>query len=312
MKTICLVIPYFGKWPRWFNFFLESCKYNPTVDWLFYTDCVVPKKSPKNVRFVKAKFSDFTQLASEKLEQGLNLSSPYKLCDLKPAYGVIFEDYLKKYDFWGCGDIDLIYGDIRKFITEDLLEKHDIINCQKEYISAHFLLFKNCDRINRLYAKGDYKRVFRSKEYYNFDESNFIFDRSVLSKKPNTKRFVEFVKNTLNSVIGKQMFYIPPEAKSMSYIIKKLETSNLVKVYSKTVFRGDTGMVKKDIFGRWKTTAASGWKYYWNKGKLIDTKNDEEILYFHFQTLKNYKKFLVPNYQEGSFFITPNGFLIRK
>jgi hypothetical protein len=28
------------------------------------------------------------------------------------------KDYLKGYDFWGFGDLDLVYGDIRAFLTE--------------------------------------------------------------------------------------------------------------------------------------------------------------------------------------------------
>ena len=36
----------------------------------------------------------------------------YKLCGCKPFYGVIHKEELRGYDYWGFGDIDLIYGDL--------------------------------------------------------------------------------------------------------------------------------------------------------------------------------------------------------
>ena len=47
-------------------------------------------------------------------------------------FGHIFSDYLVGYDFWGYGDIDLIYGNISKFITRDMLEQFDCIRCRKD------------------------------------------------------------------------------------------------------------------------------------------------------------------------------------
>jgi hypothetical protein len=36
------------------------------------------------------------------------------------AYGEIFANELHEYDFWGFSDIDLIWGNIRNFYTEEL------------------------------------------------------------------------------------------------------------------------------------------------------------------------------------------------
>ena len=44
------------------------------------------------------------------------LDHPYKLCDYKPAYGYIFPEYTKGYDYWGhCDMTDCIFGNLRKF-----------------------------------------------------------------------------------------------------------------------------------------------------------------------------------------------------
>ena len=50
-----------------------------------------------------------------------------------------------EYDFWGYCDIDLIFGNIRKFITDDILDKYDKILSR-----GHFTLFRNKDSINTI------------------------------------------------------------------------------------------------------------------------------------------------------------------
>ena len=59
------------------------------------------------------------------------VNSPYKLCDYKPVYGLIFDEDLQDYDFWGHCDVDLIFGDIRKFIN--LYKKRGIYASRFKY-----------------------------------------------------------------------------------------------------------------------------------------------------------------------------------
>ena len=40
---------------------------------------------------------------------------------LQAADGVIFTEDLEGFDFWGYCDMNMIFGDIRKFITRDVL-----------------------------------------------------------------------------------------------------------------------------------------------------------------------------------------------
>lgn len=39
---IAMIVPYFGKWPEWMDLYLYSCSKNPQVDFLFFTDCLMP------------------------------------------------------------------------------------------------------------------------------------------------------------------------------------------------------------------------------------------------------------------------------
>src|SRR5947208_1133673 len=43
---------YFGRWPAWINFFVESCKWNPDVHWRIYTDCGEPENHASNIAYV--------------------------------------------------------------------------------------------------------------------------------------------------------------------------------------------------------------------------------------------------------------------
>jgi hypothetical protein len=52
MKTILIIVDYFGKWPKWFDMYLKSCELNPTIHFRVHTDCPVPVDSPANVTFV--------------------------------------------------------------------------------------------------------------------------------------------------------------------------------------------------------------------------------------------------------------------
>ena len=174
MKKIILIVPYFGKWPVWFDAHLLSIKENPTIDWLFYTDCGIPTEAPSNCTFIKSSLKEMETLFSTKIEVPIHIDKPYKLCDIKPSYGHVFEDDIKEYDFWGFTDIDIIWGNIRNQMNKGVLNTYDVISSRKGLISGHFNLFRNEDRINKLYRKNDwYKQSFTDCNMKRFCEGTF-------------------------------------------------------------------------------------------------------------------------------------------
>lgn len=177
MKSILLIIPYFGKWPLWFDAYLSSVAANPSISWLCPTDCKIPKNHPENITFRSMSLSEINNFVNNIVEANVPLN-PRKFCDLKPAYAEIFATQVRGYDFWGFCDMDIVWGDIRKFITDDILNEYDIISSRKENISGHFNLFRNTQQINSLYKKlPNYKILFEAPEFKWTDEvilSNFI------------------------------------------------------------------------------------------------------------------------------------------
>lgn len=163
MKRIAYIILYFGNFPDTFELWLESARNNESIDFHIYTDNIAPDDCPDNVFFHAMTFAECRSLLQSKFpEIEIALKAPYKLCDFKPAYGYVFSDMLVKggYDFWGYCDIDLVFGNISKFITDDVLNKFSKIG-----FLGHSSLFRNNDEMNSLFRTHtndgiDYKDVF--------------------------------------------------------------------------------------------------------------------------------------------------------
>jgi len=120
MQKIVFIITYMGKYPWYFPYFLHSCRHNPTVDFLILSDNNTPNlELPPNVKIIRSSLEHFKTDAAKTLGFEVVAESGYKLCDFKPAYGYIFADYIKDYDFWGYCDVDVIFG-IRIFSVMEL------------------------------------------------------------------------------------------------------------------------------------------------------------------------------------------------
>src|ERR1700712_5218865 len=104
-NKICFIIPYFGKLPSYFPLFLNSIKGKP-FDVLFFTDIDKPADIPENVLWNITALEDIRSLFVSKLNIQVSLERPYKFCDYKPSYGLVFENYIDQYHFWGSIDVD--------------------------------------------------------------------------------------------------------------------------------------------------------------------------------------------------------------
>lgn len=188
MKKILMIVPYFGKLPSYFNEWLFTASFlgNEGYNFLLLTDSEIDFEIPDNFTFVKTTFDEIKQRIQKIYDFNICLEAPYKLCDFRPAYGEIFSDEISNYDFWGHCDIDLIWGDISKFITEDILNKYEKI----QYM-GHYSLYKNNEKMNSLYKKNgahfSYKYVFSHRQFFSFDEHPGIMNIAI---KENIKVYI--------------------------------------------------------------------------------------------------------------------------
>lgn len=164
----CFVITYFGKFPNYFNYFLSSAIHNKNYDFLFVTDIKYDFPKADNIKVVNMSFKEVQGRAKKLFDFDSCLNEPYKLCDYKPTYGILFEDYLKEYDYWGHCDIDTVLGDLNKFIPDkDYLR----IFCE-----GHMSLYKNTNEVNNWFRTlsssncQSYKDVYSTDDIRCFDE----------------------------------------------------------------------------------------------------------------------------------------------
>lgn len=168
MNRIKLIVCYYGKFPQWMNIWLKSCELNPDIDFMIVTDNKIDNL-PSNVTVLNMTFEELRNHFSKTVGFPVSLESPYKLCDYKSVYGKAFQKQLEEYDFWGCCDIDLVWGHLRGFITDDILNNYDLIG---KY--GHLMIYRNNEVMNNLFMKQggtfSYKTVFTNSDNYSFDE----------------------------------------------------------------------------------------------------------------------------------------------
>ena len=168
-NRIIIICPYYGTLPANIEYTMLTMAKNSFVDWLILTDSEQILPSYTNIKIVKSIYDDLCELIRSRLET--DIKSPYKLCDYRPAYGVLFEEYISGYDFWGHCDLDMIFGDLTKCFSEKNLNDYD-----KIFDQGHLALFRNNSDINTAYKKitcgsMDWKAIFNSPYSFIVDET---------------------------------------------------------------------------------------------------------------------------------------------
>ena len=247
-------MPYFGSWPLWFPLFLESCRLNPSIDWLFFTDCGTPENVPKNVRIVPMTFRDYCARVSTTLGIEFSPENPYKLCDIRPAFGYIHQIEIKRYDFWAFGDIDLIYGNLRHYFTDERLSKSDLLATHSRRISGHCCLLRNNQKIREAFRRiPEWEVLLSDPKHRAVDEGAFS---KIFLRHKDWPRWLAKIASLFNSLRRRAEF---------------------IEAYSTPGARIPWTTGNKTFPRYW----------YWDNGRLTnDIDNDREFPYFHFLVWK--------------------------
>ena len=275
-KKIAIILPYFGKLLEYTNLYFKSCELNPEVDFLVFSDQEKPQNLPENVFFNYFTINDFKILASRQLEVKVKINNPYKICDYKPTYGHVFQDYLKDYDWWGYTDLDMVLGIINRFISDELFESNDIVTARNKSFAGNFTLFSNTQENRFLYRNIiNWKEILRNKNaVYCIDEvfkprgipaGNNLFSK--INFRWNSAKLVTTGRDDLNSVVT-----AIPDLK---------------------VHYGDF-LLSDQYF---KSRGIENWQVEWKDGKLIEKYTNKEGLYFHFYRMKDLLKKSIPKHE---------------
>lgn len=172
MKKIIFLAFYFGKWPEWMELYIDSIKRNPSIDFFFTTDCDTSViENIANIRFRKISFDDYIQEYKKILKTEINIDNPVKICDLRPFFGLIHQKDIAGYDFFGWTDLDIIFGDIRSFYTEDILNKYEVLSTHKMRLAGHCALLKNNKKYREMgYKVYNWKGALQNPNFVGIDE----------------------------------------------------------------------------------------------------------------------------------------------
>lgn len=274
---IALITLYFGKLPNYFPLFLKSCKKNKGFNWLIFTDDKTNYKYPENVKRIEMNFEECKKIFQSEFDFKLALNSPQKLCDFKCAYGYLLQDHIKEYDFWGHCDLDQIFGDLSKFVTQDKLKKYD-----KLYTLGHFTLYRNNENVNKQFMSSingmqRYKDVFSDYKGNGFDE---------------------WIEGNINEIFYGSKFSFLDIA--IGADIDPYSTSFILDWYDKNEKRYVRDSIRKNIF-KWED--GSLYRYYRDNKSIAK----EEFPYIHLQKrqMKDHEKCV----DLRSFYIVPNKFI---
>lgn len=143
------LIPWIGDFPIWMPQYREHIKHLKKYGYDFY---ISNDEDDFATRVEK------TLGFSPVITRGSSLSHNYR-----SAFGLMYQDILKDYDFWGITDLDCVYGNISHFNDDIDLEEIDIWSNHHNYICGPWTLFKNTDRINTLFKKvPNWEELMRS------------------------------------------------------------------------------------------------------------------------------------------------------
>lgn len=110
-----------------------------------------------NVEIVPMTFADFDARVTKAtgVVTGNCLDAdglPAKLVsDYYPAFGDIFADLLTECDYWSITNWDVLYGRLDHFLPDAELAQYDIWSDDFHHVNSLFCLYRNTERINRLY-----------------------------------------------------------------------------------------------------------------------------------------------------------------
>lgn len=285
-NKIALIMPYFGKWPEWINLFFYSCGKNNFIDFYIFTDCPKPEKLPSNVIYYITSWKEHCSHISNALK--IEFSSehrPYKLCDLRPFYGLIYKELLKGYVFWGYGDIDLCYGNLRSWLNDSNLRKYDVLSTHANRLSGHFCLLRNNDKYNNAALEfNNWQKRIVDKKVYGLDE--YDFTEYLISNIKWVHRLHRYIGRPFG--IGHYKFFsmiIP-----FFIIGKRLHFKEL-----------HTSPAPKD---------GEEWKYYLQTGKVNSPKG-KELPYIHFLFFKKTPFYKTNKYWREGFYRVPEDFFVH-
>lgn len=258
MNSIVLLSVYFGDLPDYFNYFIETAKTNKTIQFVIYNDRLKEEKTIDNIHLIPLSLVNLNQRLTSIFNTTVTLNSSWKINEIKPLFALLFPGKIKAYDFWGWCDIDIIWGNIRNFMTEEILEKSQVISTKPYWTAGHFTLFKNTEQLNKLaLSYSELPDLLNDEKYYAFEECCHRWN---------------------------------DDRDSQSEIIKRGEKLSMYNIIRNEEKAGRIQASFLDIIVEHPMPILLEWV----PEKIMDVSRKREVMYFHLITVKKIWRFYLP------------------
>jgi hypothetical protein len=173
-NKIAFVLPFVNSLPRYSALFFRSVELNPCIDILLIVDRIPPYSVPSNVHVIITSKQDI--ISRIRSHTGLEIKeiTGHKLCDFRPLFPLIFEDYISNYEWWGHCDIDLMFGNLEAWMYQYLDSSYDVISASESSTIGHFTIWKNSHSVTSQIAQmlhvPKYRQKFISPNNQHLDE----------------------------------------------------------------------------------------------------------------------------------------------
>ena len=173
---------------------------------------------PQNVKLLYLPYEKFKEKIMESFPFKVSIENYGRISQFRPALAYIFPEIVKTYDFWGFMECDLIPGNIREFISEDILEKN-----QKIFKLGHMQMFKNNHFMNTLFKQ----RALSALSYKYAYKHNILFFEELIGMHniARAKKVSTYTENVFSDIVCseyvfKNSKYGYPNIQSKQYIFE--------------------------------------------------------------------------------------------
>ena len=295
-NNIILIQVWFGEIPDYFWFHYETTKNIIGFDFILFTDQDIELDS-KNYKIIKTTKEDIEIKLSDKLNYEIKITNNKKTCDLKASFGDLFEEYIVNYDYFGCYDIDTLFGEVLT-VVKPYLNYYDFITIGEEIyhnrLSGPFLIIRNIEELRTLYKQGDYIGCMLNDDVQCYEEHTL----SDLAK----ERYKIKIINSMNCEVdngGKNTY-------DVCWSGGKLKINNEEKIFYHFYRKNETIFQKvgNQIFGRYNKKFIED--FYWVLGF---TENYSQTIPFLMESMNKYSNRKCVIYSINFEYDIPNKFL---
>lgn len=271
------LIIYLGPLPVYFDFWAKSCVYNgKTFHWYVYNDEVDSKiEYNEAVTIIPYTFEALRHDLKKNLEITIPAENRRIVCDCRMLMYEIRKqtDSLEQYDFIGYSDIDVIYGQIGKFMPPGPAQ-YSMISANKGAPCGPFTLF------NRAYIENMvHHDLIKNRLEQNFGDQTYASD---IYRSPDMT-FAPMSGNSSKDQIAAGI--------NFEHLDESEEISRLAEQYAPTSCSPDPLQPARIKWFNHRKAIA-----FWENGRLTVVDNRGHIregAFFHFSRFKNRGRFKI-------------------